>query len=407
MRQQNFENHACSYDAFISYASKDGADIAIGISQYLEIKGVSCWIAPRNVRPGSDYASEIILGIKDCKVFVLLLTEQANRSSHVANEVDRAFHYQKLIIPVMIKRQEGIDLQLSTTLEYYLSKTHWINTTVKAIREPDHPRHPVQELLTKCLGQISVLNKEEPLHQKQELESHQPLKCYESAKQDETLIIKVVGNSSPPARIFKDGGIATGFYFDIMNAIATRQNMRLQFICASFDMSFKMLKMGEAHVMIGPNKTPQREHEFIFSNLPLKPAQKVFYVSTCADPIIRYEDLYGYILITMKNTFYSKEIAMDTKLVRVEITNYKTGIEMVRDSNNTSKRYVLIMPENQGDFLLEELKIDLVKSPFCIQGNPSYIIYSKQTPKPAIAAIEEGLKNIMDDNTYDQILGMY
>jgi polar amino acid transport system substrate-binding protein len=405
MRQQNFENHASAYDAFISYASKDGADIAIGISQYLETKGVSCWIAPRNVRPGSDYASEIILGIKACKVFVLLLTEQANRSSHVANEVDRAFHYQKVIIPVKIEQREGIHLQLSTTLEYYLSKTHWINTTVKAIREPDHPRHPVQELLTKCLGQLSSV----PQHQKQKSESHpQPApKSCESTKQDETLIIKVVGNSSPPARIFKDGDVATGFYFDIMNAIATRQNMRLQFICTSFDMSFKMLKMGEAHVMIGPNKTPQREQDFIFSNLPLRPAKKVFYVSTSSDPIIRYEDLYGYILITMKNTFYSKEIATDTKLVRVEITNYKTGIEMIKDSNNTSKRYVLIMPENQGDFLLEELQIDLVKSPFYIQGNSSYIIYSKQTPKPAITAIEEGLKNIMDDNTYDQILCMY
>lgn len=404
MKQQNFE-HQASWDIFISYATKDGADIATGISQYLETNGVSCWIAPRNIRPGRDYASEIILGIKACRVFVLVLTEQANRSSHVANEVDRAFHYQKLIIPVKIE-QQGKNLQLSTTLEYYLSKTHWINTTVKAIREPDHPRHPVKDLLAKCLEQVSVLNKDEPQHQNQS-ESHQPPKCFESAKEDETLIIKVVGNSSPPARIFKDGGVATGFYFDTINAIAARQNIRVQFICASFDMSFKMLKMGQAHVMIGPNKTPQREKEFIFSNIPLRPAKKVFYVSTRADPIIRYEDLYGCTLITMKNTFYSKEIATDTKLVRVEITNYKTGIEMVNDSNNASKGYVLIMPENQGDFLLEELQIDLVKSPFCIQGNSSFIIYSKQTPKPAITTIEEGLKNVMDDNTYDQILGMY
>ena len=72
--------------AFISYASEDET-VAGTICSYLERNAVSCWIAPRDVRPGSEYASEIIDGIKSSAVFVLVLSEHANTSAFVKREV--------------------------------------------------------------------------------------------------------------------------------------------------------------------------------------------------------------------------------------------------------------------------------------------------------------------------------
>jgi hypothetical protein len=43
---------AASRSVFLSYASHD-ADVAKSICEYLERHGISCWMAPRDVRPGA------------------------------------------------------------------------------------------------------------------------------------------------------------------------------------------------------------------------------------------------------------------------------------------------------------------------------------------------------------------
>ena len=51
--------------AFISHAAEEAA-VADELCRFLEQKGIGCWIAPRDVAPGSDYASEIVDGIERC-----------------------------------------------------------------------------------------------------------------------------------------------------------------------------------------------------------------------------------------------------------------------------------------------------------------------------------------------------
>lgn len=45
------------YSAFISHASAD-REAANAIAASLEAKGLTCWIAPRDVRPGAEYPAE-------------------------------------------------------------------------------------------------------------------------------------------------------------------------------------------------------------------------------------------------------------------------------------------------------------------------------------------------------------
>ena len=47
---------------FISHSSRD-ASIAVQICERLEKSGLNCFIAPRDIRPGKEYAEEIVKGI--------------------------------------------------------------------------------------------------------------------------------------------------------------------------------------------------------------------------------------------------------------------------------------------------------------------------------------------------------
>ena len=107
--------------AFISHASPDEA-IARSVTAHLERQAVRCWIAPRDVRPGADYGSEIIDGIASSAVFVLVLSAHANASRFVKREVERAVSKGK---PVFTLRIE--DVLPSRSLELFVSSTEWID----------------------------------------------------------------------------------------------------------------------------------------------------------------------------------------------------------------------------------------------------------------------------------------
>lgn len=107
--------------AFISHASEDVA-VADELCTHLEQAGIPCWVAPRDVTPGRDYASEIIDGIEACPVFVLLLSSAANRSSFVTRELERAASKGKRVFPVRIA-----DVLPDRDKELFVSSAHWID----------------------------------------------------------------------------------------------------------------------------------------------------------------------------------------------------------------------------------------------------------------------------------------
>jgi TIR domain/LCCL domain len=107
--------------AFVSHASEDGA-IAASITDYLERNGVLCWIAPRDVTPGGDYAAEILHGIETSATFVLVLSEHANESIFVKREVERAVSKGKPIFPIRVR-----EVMPSRSLELFISSAHWID----------------------------------------------------------------------------------------------------------------------------------------------------------------------------------------------------------------------------------------------------------------------------------------
>ncbi|HZU76181.1 MAG TPA: alpha/beta fold hydrolase, partial [Dehalococcoidia bacterium] len=86
---------------FVSYAAEDRASAEV-VVQTLEAAGTACWIAPRDIPPGADYAEAIIDAIRASRALLLLFSAHANRSPHVRREVERATSADLSLLPVRL-----------------------------------------------------------------------------------------------------------------------------------------------------------------------------------------------------------------------------------------------------------------------------------------------------------------
>jgi len=105
---------------FVSHASADRA-FAEALADYLEQRGIACWLAPRDVAPGALYAEAIINAISDAPALVLVLSQHAAASSHVGKELERASSKRRPIIAVRLDQAP-----LPPAFEYFLSESQWI-----------------------------------------------------------------------------------------------------------------------------------------------------------------------------------------------------------------------------------------------------------------------------------------
>ena len=106
---------------FISHSSSD-AKQAEALCGYLEKRNKKCFIAPRDIRSGHEYAEELLDGIDNSYVVILMLSEKSNTSPHVLREIERAISKN---IPVIVYKMENVTL--SKSLEYFLMTHQWMD----------------------------------------------------------------------------------------------------------------------------------------------------------------------------------------------------------------------------------------------------------------------------------------
>ncbi len=105
---------------FISHSSRNAAE-ASAICRLLEESGTRCFIAPRDIRTGKEYAEEIVNGLDGSAAVILLMSEAANHSPHVLREVERAVSKS---IPILVYKLE--EVALSKSMEYFLMTHQWV-----------------------------------------------------------------------------------------------------------------------------------------------------------------------------------------------------------------------------------------------------------------------------------------
>ncbi len=110
-----------SHSVFISYATQDKPS-ADAVRTTLEAKQIRCWIAPRDVLPGEDYAEKLIQAISESRLLLLVLSSHSNNSPHVMRELERAASKGIPVLPLRIE-----DVPPSPAIEYFISRIHWLD----------------------------------------------------------------------------------------------------------------------------------------------------------------------------------------------------------------------------------------------------------------------------------------
>ena len=110
-----------AHDVFISYSHKDKA-VADAICARLEQDGARCWYAPRDIRPGADWAASIIDAIEAAKVMVLIFTDASNASQQVLREINNAVTAGVVLVPFKLTANPP-----NRGMQYYLSTVHWLD----------------------------------------------------------------------------------------------------------------------------------------------------------------------------------------------------------------------------------------------------------------------------------------
>lgn len=110
-----------AHDVFISHAQADKT-VADMVCATLEQRGIRCWIAPRDILPGSDWGAAIIGAIRASRVMVVVFSGATNTSPHVPREIERAIGHEIPIVPMRVE-----NIEPSGTLEYSLSSVHWLD----------------------------------------------------------------------------------------------------------------------------------------------------------------------------------------------------------------------------------------------------------------------------------------
>ena len=117
------------FSVFISHSSKDAA-LANELCRLLEAHSILCWIAPRNILGGTSYGEEIAKTIEEVSVVLLLLTQPANNSRAVANELELGFRYQKTIVPIRVSAIEP-----SKSIEFFVSNAQWVDAITSPLKK--------------------------------------------------------------------------------------------------------------------------------------------------------------------------------------------------------------------------------------------------------------------------------
>lgn len=94
---------------FISYSSLDVQE-ANRVIRLLEQMQISYWKAPEMIPAGSSYAREIPQAIRDCKIFLLIVSQASQDSVWVEKEIDTAIHYRRTILPLRIDNEPMNDM---------------------------------------------------------------------------------------------------------------------------------------------------------------------------------------------------------------------------------------------------------------------------------------------------------
>lgn len=149
------------HEVYISYSTKNN-EVAQMICHVLEQNEIKCWIAPRNILPGSDYRSVIEDAIRNCKFFVVILSSACSgQNTWMEAEISMAIKAKFVnsgikILPINIDGKFDVG-NISSSLFREIANYQWLDFTtsnfsisvsrlISAIKGKDYSVHQECEI---------------------------------------------------------------------------------------------------------------------------------------------------------------------------------------------------------------------------------------------------------------------
>jgi len=69
-----------------------------------------------------EWTKSIVDAIAECKIFLLVFSDNSNKSSQAIKDVDCAVNHEKTILPFIVE-----DVKPTGSMEYHLTGLHWMD----------------------------------------------------------------------------------------------------------------------------------------------------------------------------------------------------------------------------------------------------------------------------------------
>jgi hypothetical protein len=144
-----------AHDVFVSYSHQD-KPTADAIVASLEANGIRCWIAPRDILPGSDWSESIVEAMEQAGTMVLVFSVHSNTSPQIRREIESAVSAGIPVIPFRIE-----DVLPCKSLQYFIGPQHWLDAWTPPLEQHLHRlMATIKALLSKRIEGFDAAGKE-------------------------------------------------------------------------------------------------------------------------------------------------------------------------------------------------------------------------------------------------------
>ncbi len=212
-------------------------------------------------------------------------------------------------------------------------------------------------------------------------------------------VLKVGFYDNYPYFYINDKAKVCGDYNEIVKSLSKRLNFKVEYVNCSLLELLKELENGEIDLVVGINKTPEREKLFEFSKNCIN--EKKYSIYTNEN--IKYGNLEA---LNGKKMGYIKNELDNEKFLNY-LKSRNINVELVNGSSYKGIKTLLI--EDKVDFIVDNSDSDIknkgkdIKEIFQFSSGPKYIITNKNN-KELINEIDQGLNSINVEQDNNNIL---
>jgi len=162
--KENFKELNCALKVFISY-SHENREIAGMIKEAFTILGIDSFLAHEDIPGGEEWEKEIKEELKNCDIFVPILTNEFKESEWTDQETGAAFIRDATIIPLsliidgkeavmpsgFIKKIQGLKINLHKDKNFEIGERKYtINQLVQTISKTLTNRQKISKRVKEC-----------------------------------------------------------------------------------------------------------------------------------------------------------------------------------------------------------------------------------------------------------------